>query len=160
MASTLRTQATAAGLTAPQMGGDGMNDPSYITGAGSAADGSYASGSASRSRRSPAPRSSSPSTRPRGSPTQPRDYGPHAYDAANAIIATLKTALKGKSSLPTDTRAKVIAGLQATKLTGVTGPIQFDKYGDIVAATFTLYKVDGSPPAWTAVAKSGTTTTK
>jgi len=42
----------------------------------------------------------------------------------------------------------------------VTGAIQFDQYGDIGAATFTLYKVEGSPPAWTAVARSGTTTTK
>ena len=43
VAATLRTQATAAGLTAPQMGGDGMLDDEYISGAGPSAAGSYAS---------------------------------------------------------------------------------------------------------------------
>src|SRR5262249_4111952 len=37
VAATLRSQASEAGLTTPQMGGDGMNDPSYISAAGSAA---------------------------------------------------------------------------------------------------------------------------
>jgi hypothetical protein len=33
----------------------------------------------------------------------------------------------------------------------VTGPIEFDKYGDVVDPTFTLYKVTGTPPQWTPV---------
>ena len=59
------------------------------------------------------------------------------------MIAALKAQLKGKSSLPKNTRAKVIAGLQDTKPTGVTGPIAFDEYGDPVNPTFTLYTVSG-----------------
>ena len=151
VASTLRAQATAAGLTAPQMGGDGMNDPTFITGAGSAADGSYASGVGQSIDKIPGSAKFLAAYKAAGFTDAPSDFGPHAYDAANAIIAALKPVLKGKSSLPKNARAKVIAGLQDTKLDGVTGPIEFDKYGDVVDPTFTLYKVTGTPPQWTPV---------
>jgi len=151
VASTLRSQASAAGLTAPQMGGDGMNDPTYITGAGSAADGSYASGVGQSIDKIPGSAKFLADYKAAGFTDAPSDFGPHAYDATNAIIAALKPVLKGKSSLPKNARAKVIAGLQDTKLNGVTGPIAFDKYGDVVDPTFTLYKVTGTPPTWTAV---------
>ena len=137
-----------------------MNDPSYITGAGAASAGSYASGVGVPLAQLPGAAKFLAAYKAAGFTTQPSDYGPYAYDAANAVIATLQKALKGKKSLPSGIRASVVKDLQATKQTGVTGTIQFDQYGDIVAATFTLYKVDGSPLAWTPVAKSGTTTTK
>ena len=76
------------------------------------------------------------------------------------MIATLKRTLKGKQSLPANVRRQVVAGVQSTQQGGLTGTVAFDQYGDITAATFTLYQVTGSPPAWTAVPKSGTTTTK
>ena len=158
--AALRTQATAAGLTVPQMGGDGMNDPAFITGAGAAAIGSYTSGVGVPLAQLPGAKKFLAQYKAAGFTTQPSDYGPYAYDAANAVIAALQTELKGKKSLPSGIRATVVKDLQATKQTGVTGAIQFDQYGDITAATFTLYKVEGSPPAWTAVARSGTTTTK
>jgi branched-chain amino acid transport system substrate-binding protein len=151
VASALRAQATAAGLTAPQMGGDGMNDPTFITGAGSAADGSYASGVGQAIDKIPGATKFRSEYKAAGFTDAPTDFGPHAYDATNAIIAALKPVLKGKSSLPKNARAKVIAGLQNTKLNGVTGPIAFDQYGDIVDPTFTLYKVSGTPPTWTPV---------
>jgi branched-chain amino acid transport system substrate-binding protein len=151
VAATLRSQATAAGLTAPQMGGDGMNDPAYITGAGPAAAGSYASGVGQPISKIPGSTKFLADYAAAGFKDAPTDFGPHAYDAANAIIAGLKSQLKGKSSLPKNTRAKVIAALQDTKLTGVTGPIAFDQYGDPVSPSFTLYTVSGSPLAWTPV---------
>ena len=160
VAVTLRTQATAAGLTMPLMGGDGMNDAAYITGAGAASTGSYASGVGVPVAQLPGAAKFIADYKAAGFTTQPSDYGPYAYDAANAAIASLQKALKGKQSLPSGIRTQVVKDLQQTKQTGVTGTIQFDQYGDITAATFTLYKVAGSPLAWTPVAKSGTTSTK
>jgi len=151
VAATLRSQATAAGLTAPQMGGDGMLDAEYISGAGPPAAGSYASTVGRPLKKIPGATKFLDAYDAAGYTEPPSDFGPYAYDAANAIIAALKPVLKGKSSLPKDARAKVIAGLQGTKLNGVTGPIAFDQYGDVVDPTFTLYTVSGSPLAWTPV---------
>lgn len=160
VAATLRTAATAAGLTVPLMGGDGMNDSAYITGAGAAAAGSYASGVGVPLAQIPGGKKFVAAYKKAGFSSQPTDYGPYAYDATNAVIAVVKGQLAGKSSLPSDVRAKVIQGIQKTKRTGITGPIAFDQYGDIVGASFTLYQVKGTPAAWVEVAKSGTSTTK
>jgi branched-chain amino acid transport system substrate-binding protein len=151
VAAVLRSQATAAGLTAPQMGGDGMLDAEYISGAGPAAAGSYASTVGQPLKKIPGATKFLDAYDAAGYTEPPSDFGPYAYDATNAIIAALKPVLKGKSSLPKDARAKVIAGLQGTKLNGVTGPIAFDQYGDVVNPTFTLYTVNGSPLAWNPV---------
>jgi len=148
VAATLRSQATAAGLTAPQMGGDGMLDAEYISGAGPAAAGSYASTVGQPLKKIPGATKFLGAYDAAGYTEPPSDFGPYAFDAANAIIDALKPVLKGKSALPKNTRAKVIAGLQDTKMNGVTGSIAFDQYGDVVDPTFTLYTVSGSPPAW------------
>jgi branched-chain amino acid transport system substrate-binding protein len=151
VAATLRSQATAAGLTAPQMGGDGMLDAEYISGAGPSAAGSYASTVGRPLNKVPGATKFLQAYDAAGYTEPPSDFGPYAYDAANAILAALKPVLKGKSSLPKDVRTKVIAGLQDTQLNGVTGPIAFDQYGDVTNPTFTLYTVSGSPLAWTPV---------
>jgi branched-chain amino acid transport system substrate-binding protein len=160
VAATLRNAATAAGLTVPLMGGDGMNDSAYITGTGASAAGSYASGVGVPLAQIPGAKKFVAAYEKAGFTSQPTDYGPYAYDATNAVIAVLKTQLAGKSSRPSDLRAKVIRGVQRTKRTGITGPIAFDRYGDIVGASFTLYQVEGSPLAWVEVARSGKSTTK
>jgi branched-chain amino acid transport system substrate-binding protein len=152
VAATLRSQATAAGLIAPQMGGDGMNDAAYIAGAGPAAAGSYASGVGQPINKMPGATKFLADYEAAGFTDAPTVFGPYAYDATNAIIATLKSPLKGKSTLAKNTRAKVVAGLQDAKLNGVTGPIAFNEYGDEVNPTFTLYTVSGAPLAWTPVA--------
>lgn len=151
VAAALRSQATAAGLTAPQMGGDGMLDAEYISGAGPSAAGSYASTVGQPLDKIPGATKFLAAYQAAGYTEEPTDFGPYAYDAANAIIAALKPQLKGKTSLPKNVRSKVIAGLQDTEVAGVTGPIAFDQYGDEVNPTFTLYTVRGSPLAWTPV---------
>jgi branched-chain amino acid transport system substrate-binding protein len=160
VAATLRTAATAAGLTAPLMGGDGMNDPAYITGAGAGAAGSYASGVGVPLAQIPGAKKFTAAYERAGFSSQPTDYGPYAYDATNAVIAVLKSQLDGKTKLPANLRARVIQGIQKTKRTGITGPIAFDRYGDIVGASFTLYQVKGTPPAWVEVARSAKSTSK
>jgi branched-chain amino acid transport system substrate-binding protein len=149
VAATLRTAATGAGISAPLMGGDGMNDPAYIAGAGAAANGSYASGVGVQLAKLPGAGPFIAAYNAKGYTNAPSDYGPYAYDATNAVIAALKSAVKGKKSLPAGVRLKVVAGLQKTNLDGVTGTVRFDRYGDTRKPTFTLYRVAGSPPAWT-----------
>jgi branched-chain amino acid transport system substrate-binding protein len=149
VAATLRTAASAAGVTAPLMGGDGMNDPAYISGAGANAVGSFASGVGAPLNTIPGATRFLAAYQAQSFADPPTDYGPYAYDAANAVIMALKTALKGKQSVPSGVRAQVVKGLQTTNATGVTGAISFNRFGDSKTPAFTLYKVGGSPPAWT-----------
>jgi branched-chain amino acid transport system substrate-binding protein len=153
VAATLRTQSAASGLIAPVMGGDGMNDPAYIADAGAAAAGSYASGVGTPIAGQPGGAPFSADYRAAGFGDAPTDYGPYAYDATNVIIKALKAQLKGKSSIPANTRARVISRIQHTDLSGVTGTIGFDEYGDETDPAFTLYRVTGSPLAWAPVAQ-------
>jgi branched-chain amino acid transport system substrate-binding protein len=151
VAAVLRDAAFAAGLTVPLMGGDGINDPEYITGAGPAADGSYASGVGVPIETLPGADEFLAAYSAAGFTTDPTDYGPYAYDAANVVIDALKPLLAGAKSIPSGTRAKVVAGVQRADSTGLTGQVEFDAYGDVLAPRFTLYRVAGSPAAWVAV---------
>jgi branched-chain amino acid transport system substrate-binding protein len=147
--ATLRAAATAAGITAPLMGGDGMNDPAFITGAGPAAAGSYASGVGIPIAKLPGATEFRAAYAAAGFKAEPTDYGPYAYDATNLVIAALRTPLSGKQTLPSSIRKEVVTRLQGTDATGVTGAIVFDRFGDTRDARFTLYRVGGTPLAWT-----------
>jgi branched-chain amino acid transport system substrate-binding protein len=147
--ANLRAAATAAGITVPLMGGDGINDPAYITGAGPSADGSYASGVGVPIANLPGAVKFRAAYTSAGYKTEPTDYGPYAYDATNLVIAALRTPLSGKQKLPANIRSQVVTRLQGTDANGVTGSIVFDQYGDTRDARFTLYRVEGTPLAWT-----------
>jgi branched-chain amino acid transport system substrate-binding protein len=151
VAASLRTAATGAGLTAPLMGGDGMNDPEYIAGAGPDAEGSYASSVGVPLDQLDGAATFRAAYESAGFTSEPTNFGPYAYDAANAIIAALRKPLQGQKQLPKNARASVLSGLQAGGTTGITGPVSFDQYGDATSPTFTLYRVEGSPLAWTPV---------
>jgi branched-chain amino acid transport system substrate-binding protein len=151
VAATLRTTATAAGLTVPIMGGDGMNDPAYITGAGAAAQGTLASTVGTPVDQLAQGPSYLAAYHAAGFTTSPSSYGPYAYDAANAVIAALAKTLKGRTSLPAGLRKQMVGAIQATSRTGITGHLAFNKYGDVVDPSFTLYRVVGTPLAWTPV---------
>jgi branched-chain amino acid transport system substrate-binding protein len=150
--ATLRTAATAAGITAPLMGGDGINDPDYITGAGPAAEGSYASGVGLPIASLPGSKKFRAAYKAAGYKAAPTDYGPYAYDATNLVIAALRKPLASKQKLPSNIRSQVVTRLQGTDSNGVTGPIVFDQYGDTRNVRFTLYRVQGTPLAWTPAA--------
>ena len=112
VAATLRSASFAAGLTAPQMGGDGMNDPAYITAAGQPADGSYTSGVGVPIETLPGADQFLAAYRAAGFTTDPTDYGPYAYDAANTVISTPRAAAEGQEGDPVGRAAKVISGVQ------------------------------------------------
>ena len=65
------------------------------------------------------------------------------------MIAALRTPLAGKQTLPAGIRKQVVRGVQATDTDGISGAIVFDQYGDTTNPRFTLYRVEGTPLAWT-----------
>ena len=152
VAAILRTAATAAGIKAPLMGGDGMNDPAYISGAGAAAAGTLASGVGIPLSTLPGGATWQYAYKQAGFTTAPSDYGPYAYDAANLVLASLAKELKGKSKIPGGLRATVVRDLQRTHAKGLTGSIAFDAFGDVKNPVFTLYRVAGA--AFTPIASS------
>src|SRR4029077_14652383 len=107
VAADLRVAATAAGIAAPLMGGDGINDPVYITGAGPAAEGTYASGVGVPIAKLPGAVKFRASYQAAGYTTSRTDYVPSAYAAPNAVIAAWRNPLSDKQQLPSSIRKKV-----------------------------------------------------
>ena len=151
VAAVLRAAAFERGLVVPLIGGDGMNDPAYVSGAGFASGDSYASGVGLPLEALAGADEFLAAYRAVGNTSDPTDYGPYAYDAANSVIDVLAEQLGGKKSLPTSIRAAVVSGLQATDRAGLTGQVGFDEFGDPLDPRFTLYRVGGSPLSWTAL---------
>jgi branched-chain amino acid transport system substrate-binding protein len=75
-------------------------------------------------------------------------YAPFAYDSTWVAIKAMQAA---NSVKPKD----INAALKRTEYLGITGPIAFDKYGDLKNASSTLYEVKGG--SWvTTPTKPGT----
>jgi branched-chain amino acid transport system substrate-binding protein len=69
-------------------------------------------------------------------------YGALTYDSTNIIINALVTALNG-GEWSEETRAAVIAAVQATDYQGAAGPVTFDEFGDTTNKLLTVYIVEG-----------------
>jgi branched-chain amino acid transport system substrate-binding protein len=145
VAVQLSTALSAVGLVVPLVGADGMKDDRYISLAGAASDGDLASTVAVPDSADGA-EAFFAAYEAAGFSNPPSDYGPFAYDAANVIIAAAAQALEGTSDGVTPEVRQQMAGLvQATELTGITGTIVFDEFGDIPEGVFTVYRViDGA----------------
>ncbi|MDQ6798938.1 MAG: branched-chain amino acid ABC transporter substrate-binding protein [Actinomycetota bacterium] len=139
--AAFRKQASAAGLTAPMMGGDGLKDDAYIAQAGKPSEGDLASTVG-------APAASNPSAGPfldayakAGYAEPPSDFGPYAYDAANVILAAASKALAGAGAVTRTVRDEIVVAVQATNVAGASGTVAFDAYGDTTTKVLTLYRV-------------------
>jgi branched-chain amino acid transport system substrate-binding protein len=145
VAVQLSTALSAAGLVVPLVGADGMKDDRYIALAGAASSGDVASTVA-------VPEGAEgladflAAYDAAGFTNPPSAYGPFAYDAANVIIAAAAEALAGTTDGVTpEVRQSVVGLVQQTELTGITGTIVFDEFGDIPEGLFTVYRViDGA----------------
>ena len=146
VAAALRTAATEAGVTVPLMGGDGINDAEYITGAGPAAEGTYASGVG-------VPLLTLP-----GAADFRAAYDAAGYTAAPDRLRAVRlrrsqrrdrraadTARGQAERFPRGFASRWCAGVQATDTEGISGAIAFDRYGDTRNPRFTLYRVEGTP---------------
>lgn len=147
VASSLRRQASAAGLEAPLMGGDGIKDPAYYEAAGPLAVGTLASTVGVPVESMPGGPAFLASWEAAGFDSEPSAYGPYAYDAAVAVLRAIAAVIDA-GARRSDLRAGVVTALGATDFDGVTGRVRFDDLGDPVDPVFTLYRVDGTPLSW------------
>lgn len=150
VAAALRDQATAAGFRGPVIGGDGIKDDAYIDEADAASKGTLASTVGVPLDSLKTAKKFLKAYDKAGFDTDPTDYGPYAYDAANLIIQAARAVLDGQTTIPADARASVVAALQDAGGKGATGALGFDEFGDTTNAVFTLYRVSGpkSRLAW------------
>ena len=142
----LSKQSKAAGLTVPEMGGDGMYDPGYIKLAGAKSNGDLATSvgapidQLASAKQYVTDYAAAAYKDPSGA------YGAYAYDAANAIINALKTSLNGKTAIDAGVLTATETALQSVSFQGATGQVSFDQYGDATAKVLTVYKVTNG--AW------------
>ena len=129
-------------MRAPLMGGDGIVDPTYGKTAGPAANGDYGTsvGAPPESRESA--KQFLADYKAAGFSDPYSAYGALAYDAANAIISTLPTALGGANAVDDSVRRKVIDAVGKVNFGGASGTVAFDDFGDTVTKTLTMYKVE------------------
>jgi branched-chain amino acid transport system substrate-binding protein len=79
-------------------------------------------------------------------PGQPVDGdSANAYDAAMVLITAMKNLIKAGQEV---TRSALIDQVQTSTYTGVTGPISFDKNGDIAHGVYSIYTVQAGQWAY------------
>lgn len=154
----LSKQLKAAGANIPVMGGDGMQDPTYIKLAGAASNGDYATVPG-------APISTLASAKTfisdytAGGYSSPYSvYGGYSYDATWSVIEAVKSVVSANGgkvpSSSADFRQKVETAMASVAFDGVTGHVSFDQYGDTGNKQLTMYKVEAG--AWDNGIKVGT----
>lgn len=137
----LTQQMKGAGLTVPLMGGDGIVSRDYISLAGTAAAGNYATSVGSALTKLPAAQKYSADYKAGGYKGDNASYGAYSFDAANAIIAAMKTALANAKDVKS-ARAAIVTELGKISFDGISGKVAFDQFGDTVNKTMTVYKTD------------------
>ena len=128
-------QARAAGLNkVVYVGADSTVDPAFISGAGAAANGTYAT--IVRTTQLLKGKQANLFTRQYRAKfhSAPGPYSAFGYDAMNTLAAAAR---KAHSIAP----AKVIAALHKIHLNGLTGPVSFTKAGARVGAKFVVLEV-------------------
>lgn len=143
-AGPLSNQAKAAGLNVPVFGGDGIYDGKYIELAGDTSAGDLATSVGAPPEKLDTAKDFIAAYEAAGFDDGYSAYGPQAYDAANVIIESVKTAMEGRDAVDDEAKAAILEAVQAASITGATGAIAFDMYGDNTTKILTVYKVDTS----------------
>ncbi len=138
--SLLTKQMKSSGLNIPVMGGDGLYSGKYIQGAGSGANGDFATSLGAPTDTLASAKQFVSDYQAGGYKEDKDPYGAYAYDAANAIIQSVaKAAAAGKSG--NDLRTAVVDNVQTIDFQGATGKISFDQFGDTRTKVLTVYEV-------------------
>ena len=144
-AGPLSQQMKSQGLNVPLMGGDGIFDGKYIELAGSTSEGDLATSVGAPTDSTDAGKKFLEEYKAAGYSDPSAAYGGYAYDAANAIINSLKVSLKDAASVEA-ARANSVTELGKVSFEGVTGKVAFDEWGDTTTKVLTVYKVTSG--AW------------
>lgn len=131
-----------AGLIIPIVGGDGIYTPAYTLSAGPLSAGDIGALGGAPGTGTDAGRAVTEAYLARGYDAPFPVEGTLTYDAANVIIEALAKAA-GNSATGKDARKAVAAAIGQVQLSGVSGPVAFDQYGDNVNKTLSFYKVSG-----------------
>ena len=146
LAGPMSKQMKDKGLNVPLMGGDGIYDAKFISLAGSKSDGDQATSVGAPIETLESGKSYVDAYKAAGYSDGWSAYGAYAYDAANAIIAALKTSLPEAADVAS-AKQKTIDAIASVTFDGATGKVGFDQYGDAVTKTLTVYVVEKG--AWT-----------
>ncbi len=141
-------QMKAAGLNVPLMGGDGIFSGEFIKLAGATANGDLATSVGAPTDTLPSATAFVEAYKAAGFQEPYEAYGAYAFDAANAIIAALKTSLASADSAEA-ARQPTIDAMAKVSFDGVTGKVAFDEFGDTTSKVLTVYEVKGDK--WEAI---------
>ncbi len=154
----LSKQLKAGGANIPVMGGDGMQDPTYIKLAGPTSNGDYATVPGAPISTLASAKTFISNYTAAGYSAPYSVYGGYSYDAGWSIIEAVKAVVAANGgkvpSNSSDFRQKVEAAMQNVSFDGVTGHVSFDQYGDTGNKQLTMYKVENG--AWDNGVKVGT----
>jgi branched-chain amino acid transport system substrate-binding protein len=157
-AGPLTKQLKAAGDNIPLMGGDGIQDPTYIKLAGAAANGDYATVPGAPLESLASAKTFIANYNAGGYSAPYAVYGGYSYDATWSIIEAVKAVVSANGgkvpSSSADFRQKVETAMANVSFAGVTGQVSFDQYGDTGNKELTMYKVENG--AWDNGIKVGT----
>ncbi len=143
-AGPLATQLVAGGVTAPFMGGDGIFDPAFIELSGGGRDGDTATSVGAPIADLESAAQFVADYEEAGFNEPYAAYGAQSYDAANALIESLKAALaEDPEASGEDLRAAVLAAMADVEYEGATGTVAFDENGDTTNRLLTVYEVQG-----------------
>ena len=138
-AGPLSKQIAGAGLNIPLMGGDGIVDAKFVELGGK--EGDLATPSARPTESLARPRRSS--TRTRRAVKEPfTAYGAFSYDAANVdhrCAWPRPSTARHVGRL--EARTALTDAVQASRLDGASGEVEFDQYGDSTNKVLTVYQV-------------------
>jgi branched-chain amino acid transport system substrate-binding protein len=138
-AAPLSKQLHDAGFTGPVMGGDGIYSQKFIDNGGVQGDLATSVGAPTESLESAKAFVQAYTDAKYKEPYEA--YGAYAYDAANVIIEALAKTLPGKEKIDDGVRQGVIDALQNVSISGVTGQVAFDAFGDTTTKVLTVYTV-------------------
>jgi branched-chain amino acid transport system substrate-binding protein len=146
VAGPLSRQAATLGITGPLVGGDGDFDPKFISLGGK--EGDVATSVGAPTDQLPTAQNFIKAYNAKGYQDPYAAYGAFAYDAANAIIASVAKTI-GDGTWSNSMRDTLIKNIGSYTADGATGAVGFDQYGDSKNKVLTAYAVTNG--AWKAV---------
>ncbi|MFD3554873.1 branched-chain amino acid ABC transporter substrate-binding protein [Streptomyces sp. MJM1172] len=140
----LADQIKKTGANIPLMGGDGIQDPAFISASGEANEGDLSTSIGYPVEKLPTAKTFIADYQAGGYKDPYAAYGGYSYDAGWAVVQAVKAVVAANSGkLPDDARAKVVEALAKVSFEGVTGKVAFDEFGDTTNKQLTVYKVEG-----------------
>ncbi len=138
-AAPLSKQLHEAGFKGPLMGGDGIYDQKFIDNGGNEGDLATSVGAPTDTLASA--QAFVTAYKAAGYTDPFSAYGAYAFDAANVIIEALTKTLAGKDKIDDAVRQATIDEVGKVSISGATGQVAFDAFGDTTTKVLTVYAV-------------------